>query len=329
MGKLSSIEASSLHSWRRRKGIGLQYIAGSLVKRDGSPNGLIENMSVEQMAKLKDALPKGKTSRLTSPILWSIRRKLARAIDAKGGVQPHQEAPETWPQAYRMMMHLNNKRGGLRRAGGGQWVKLNPKAMKVSLRGTHRWTQEKGGDLIIMGTWSQISAALGNPGLRFSSEFGDIYKGDVNMEFDRMYGDLGGEELERLSKMPLAVEVTSGVGFSETEDEGEVVLDPRGEIVKLVGDKIVGIAGAAGPESLGHEVLDKINDVKGFIEDHVIPVGEKVMEVHESRREAKIHKTHLTVTVGVGASGSNAEIMGERFTGVELSEAVNRLRGTA
>ena len=45
--------------------------------------------------------------------------------------------------------------------------------------------------------------------------------------------------------------------------------------------------------------------------------------------EAKIHKTHLTVTVGVGARGSNAALMGENFTGPELSEAVNRLRGTA
>ena len=329
MGTLSKMEASSLHSWRKRKPLSLNFIAGSLVKRDGSPHGAIESMSVEQMAKLRDALPKGKFAKMHSPILTSIRKKLSRAIDAKGGVQPHQEAPETWPQAYRMMMHLNNKRAGIRKAGGGQWVKLHPKAMKTELRGTHRWTQEKGGDLIIMGTWSQVSAALGNPSLRFKSDFGDIYKGDVNMEFDRMYGDLGGEELDRLSKMPLTVEVESGVGFAETEDEGEVVLNPRGEIVDLVGGKIVGIAGAAGPESLGHEVLDKISDVKGFIEDHVIPVGEKVMEVHESRKEAKIHKTHLTVTVGVGARGSNAALMGENFTGPELSEAVNRLRGTA
>lgn len=334
MGKLTSSEARSLHAWRN-KGKSGAIVAGHLVTRGATPSAPVETLSKQQLTILIENLPKGKTVKVHSPILYRIRSKLKAELARKGGAEPHHGSAESWPKIFRMMSHINLARAGLHDAGMGQIARYNEKGLKIpSLRGTQVWRSKSSGDLVIIGTWSQVSGAIagGGTGLKFRYGAGDSREGAVDYDFDRKYGSQWGEsdsDVARTAKMTLCVEVSSGIGVTETDDDYEVVLNAPGEIVKAVGNKITGIAGAAGPESLGHAVLDKISEVKGAIEDHVIPIGEKIEEIHSARREAKIHKTHLTVRIGIGASGSNYKDMGEEFTGAELSRAVNELRGGA
>lgn len=285
------------------------------------------------MVKLRDALPKRGFRRAGK--LAAIRRKLSAAIDDLGGAEPHQEDQDNWPKIFRMMSHLNLERAGLRDAGMGQIARYNEKGLKIpSLRGTQVWRNKSSGDLVIIGTWAQVSRAItaGGTGLKFVYGAGDSRAGAVDYDFDRKFGSQFKEndaEVAATSRMSLYVEVTSGVGVEETDEDYEIVLNAPGQIVEAVGNKIVGIAGAVGPESLGNKVLDGIAEAKGILEDHVIPIGEQVQDVRSARKEAKIRKTHLTVRIGIGASGRNHMVMGEEFTGAELSAAVNELRKKA
>lgn len=173
--------------------------------------------------------------------------------------RPHLN-PEQWPKVFRKIN--NNSRSGLRDFGGGQLGVLNDKAMSVPLRGKFSWTQTKFGELIIMGHWSDISKAIGDAGdgLSFELDFGDIYAGDVNIEFDRMYTD----REDPKDDMEIVVTCIPGVAFETTDEEGRVVLNPRGEIVELVGGMVGGFAGAGVALTGPLEVIGLVTDSLGL-----------------------------------------------------------------
>jgi hypothetical protein len=153
--------------------------------------------------------------------------------------RPHLD-PEEWPKIFR---HINNNdRAGLRDFGGGQLGVLHDKAMATSLKGTIVWNERKFGDLIIMGPWTEIAAAIGAAGSRLSLEFGyeDMYAGDVNIEFARMYTE---EEIPEDDRGFYVTHIAGGA-FEVTDEEGHVELDPRGELVELGGGAVAGFAGA-------------------------------------------------------------------------------------
>ena len=329
LGKLNKLEAASLFDWASKKlspgDMTVRAVVGKLVNRQGVATGTLQDVTDQGLAALRDKLPSGRLATVHSPVLHHIRQLCKAEL-----------ASRSEPSAnFRMMSHMNLERAGLRDARAGQIARYNEKGLKMdTLRGTHVWRNSSSGDLIIVGTWAQVShtIAAGGTGLKFVCGMGDSRAGAADYDFDRMFGSQFGEtdtEVAATAKMSLYVEVTSGVGVQETEDDYEVVLNAPGQIVEAVGNKLVGIAGAAGPESLGNKVLDGIAEAKGILEDQVIPVGEQIQDVRTARKEAKIKKTHLTVRIGIGASGRNYKEMGEEFTGAELSAAVNELRRSA
>ena len=288
----------------------------------------LNSLGADYLTKLITALPHGTGSSITSPILTSVKKKARQSL--AGLRLPHLD-PDSWPQCWRMQMRLNNSRAGIKAGPLGQYYKLHPKAesLRRPLNGTYRWTQADAGDLHIIGPWSDVSKMLGSCGARFKADFGDLYRGDVNMEFDRMYGspkgDVPSDWLTQMQRMPLCVTVNRGAILAKTEDEGEVVLNAPGEIVNLVGSKITGIAGAVGPESLGSKALDTINEIKGVFEDQVLPIIEKGKELYEMKKEHDHKKEFVTITIGVGPMGKSYAVLDEEISASEVLAAARRL----
>jgi hypothetical protein len=199
------------------------------------------------LRRLIALLPTG----ITSPVLHKVRTKCKQTL--LHIARPHLD-PNTWPKVFRNIN--NNDRAGLRDFGGGQLGVLNDKAMSLPLRGSFVWNQSKFGDLMIIGPWPAIAAAIGEGGhgLKFEFGFGDIYAGDVNVEFDRMYTDL---EIP-VDDRGFYVTHIPGAAFQVSDDEGEVVLDPRGEMVELAGGAVAGFAGAGASHSGALEIADTV-----------------------------------------------------------------------
>jgi hypothetical protein len=110
------------------------------------------------------------------------------------------------------------------------------------------------GPLIVMGPWSDISAALGAaPGFSLEVDFGDLYQGDVNAQMDKDYGSslFPGDQDEGLYRsdgtsrhsMGLYISYVPGAVFQATNQPGEIVIDPVGEFVKLMVGRSAGVAG--------------------------------------------------------------------------------------
>lgn len=332
--RITKNEFSSLKAWWPKQDprtIGANLKLKMVNLNPSAGNWDLQKLGKEDLERLRDALPAGRTAHVHSPRLHSIRQKCKKSL--AGLRAPHLD-PESYPQCFRMQTKLNNARAGIFAGPVGQWLRLNPKGKSVNLRGPFVWDENNGGDLHIMGPWSDIMKTItdGGNGLSFNSAYNDIYQGDVNIEVARKYphADEEGTDWEsRIRELPLIVSVASGVGWSKTEDEGEVVLNAPGEIVELVGSKLTGIAGEVAPASYGNDVLDRIGEVKGFIEDQVIPIYEKGKEVYDMRQEANINKTMLTVTVGNVPHGDNYMITGDFLSGDDLLEIVDELRQEA
>lgn len=320
MVQLNKLECKRLWSWGRDKPRQRMYHVRLVLTHEGERCRELETVKVKDLAALRAALPSNK---LTSPVLASVRRKFKQAIEAQGGVQPHQEPPGAWPKVYRMKSAGGG--GGLLKTGGGQWVKMSEEVLMHPLAMTHRWNQVFGGDLVIMGTRNEVAAAIQAAGGRMicESNYGDIFKNDASHQFDRMYGndDFDSAEDARQSTVVLSVEVVPGITMEETEDEFEVVLNPRGEVVNQVGSGLTGIAGGIGP-GMGNEVLEIISEVKSGIEDHAIPILEKVASAKRHRDEARAQKSRMSVIIAAGARGRNSRQMGTRFDGTALHAAV-------
>ena len=329
--RITKSEYSSIQSYMKKKSLQefpvfLRHNINALNPKGSNLD--LNTLGADYLTKLIAALPHGTGSSITSPILTSLKKKARQSL--AGLRLPHLD-PESWPQCWRMQMRLNNSRAGIKAGPLGQFYKLNPKARSLTrpLNGTYRWTQSEAGDLHIIGPWSDVSKMLGSCGARFKADFGDIYRGDVNMEFDRMYGapkgDVPGDWLNKMQRMPLCVTVNRGAIFNPTDKEGEVVLNAPGEIVNLVGSKITGIAGAVGPETLGSKTLDTISEIKGVIEDHVIPVMEKGKELYDMKRDHDHRKEFVTISIGVGPLGSSYSVLDEEISASEVLAAARRL----
>ena len=326
--KITKIERKALETYiksKTRQEVGLSLlvkVANLRTNRD------LQAMGHDDLARLIKILPHGRGTSVTSPILTSIKKKARTSL---AGLRiPHLD-PESWPQVYRMQMRLNNSRSEIKAAPLGQYYKLNPKGLSIStpIRGAITWDTSNAGDLHIMGPWADVSKMLSTSSGQFVARFGDMYDGDVNVEFDRMYGPPKGDSpdwYEKISKMPLYVTVHEGALFTKTDAEGQVILNAPGEIVDLVGSKITAIAGGAGPESLGNKVLDTISEIKGAIEDHVIPMVEMGMDAHAMRKEQKLNKTLCTVTIGIGPMGRNYKVGTDRMTGADILTLARQLR---
>lgn len=321
-----SLESLVKSKGRSKVGLELTFAIAKLNPKNGNRD--LNSLGPEGLTKLIGLLPSGTGTSMTSPILTKLKQKARTTL--AGTRVPHLD-PESWPQIYRMQMRLNNSRGGIKAAPLGQYYQLNPMGMSLRspLRGERTWTTSDAGDLHIMGPWADISKMLGTSSARFTTQFGDMYDGDVNVQHDRMYGPPKGESsdwYEKITAMPIYVTLNDGALFSKTDDEGQVVLNAPGEIVNLVGSKITAIAGAAGPESLGNKVLDTISEIKGAIEDHVIPAVQMGMDAHGVRQEAKLNKTLCTLTIGIGPMGRNYKVGKESMSAAEVLVLARQLR---
>ena len=329
--RITKREYSSLKKYTDKKPLNVVSIQLRLAISGLNPKGSnkdLQSLGVDDLQRLIAAMPSGTGTSLTSPLLTSVKKKARQSL--AGLRMPHLD-PDSWPQIYRMQMRLNNSRAGIKRGPLGQYLRMHPMGMSVRapLSGRIVWDSTNAGDLHIMGPWTDVSKMLGSSSAQFRSKFGDMYDGDVNVEFDSMYGPPAGESSDWLSKisgMPLYVTVSNGALFSKTDDDGEVVLNAPGEIVDLVGSKITAIAGAAGPDSLGHKALDTISEIKGAIEDHVIPVVEMGMEARAMRLEDKLNKTLCTVSIGVGPVGKNYAMGDEQMSASEVLTLARKLR---
>ncbi|NND72160.1 MAG: hypothetical protein HKN43_11355 [Rhodothermales bacterium] len=205
------------------------------------------------LRRLVELLPSGRVQHVASPYLHSVRQKGKQTLVFRA--RPHLN-PDHWPKIYRKIN--NNDRAGLRAFGGGQLGVLNDKATSIPLRGSIVWNESKFGELIIMGPWSVVSATIAAAGQGLSLEFGfgDIYAGDVNVEFDRMYTD----EKTPADDRGFVVSCMPGSAFSATDEEGEVVLDARGALVDATGGAVAGLAGGGVQLSGGLEIAGVVKD---------------------------------------------------------------------
>lgn len=288
----------------------------------------LNTLGPENLLKLIQLLPHGHGTSLTSPVLTEVKKKARTSL--AGLRVPHLD-PESWPQIYRMQMRLNNNRGGIKAGPLGQYYKLNPKGLSLRppLRGERTWTTTEAGDLHIMGPWADVIRMLGSSGAIFTAKFGDMFDNDVNVEFDRMYGAPKGDApgwFEHISAVPLYVSVSNGALFSKTDNEGEVVLNAPGEIVALVGKKITGIAGAAGPTGFVNKALNFTSEVKAVIENPVVPIIEMGMKANAVQKVEKLNKTLCTVTIGIGPIGRNYKVGASSMTANEVLILAQQLR---
>ena len=203
----------------------------------------LQALSQECLQQLVNVLPSGKVAKVTSPVLKSVRSKVKEAL--KFVRRPHLD-PESWPKVFRRNTKLSNARAGIFEGPSGMLMRLNDQAMAVGLNGVHVWDERNAGELIIMGKWFEISTEIGKSrGLQLKSELNGT-AGDVNAEFDKMYGSMRGDAeggIDGLDEMPFYVSCQGGQQFQCTEKQAEVVADPRNEIVQLVGAKVAFLAG--------------------------------------------------------------------------------------
>jgi hypothetical protein len=209
----------------------------------------------DTLRRLIAFLPHGKLKKVHSPVLSKVQKKARQTLVHLA--RPHLN-PDFWPKVFRNLN--NNDRKGLRDFGGGQLGVLHDRAMATPLRGRFVWNERKFGDLLVMGPWSAISSTLAD-GSSVSFEFGyeDIYAGDVNMEWDRMYRE---EEIPKDDR-GFYVTYLGGCAFEVADEEGEVVLDPRGELVNLAGGAVAGFAGAGVALDGALEVIGVVKDAIG------------------------------------------------------------------
>lgn len=329
--RISKREFDSLASFIRKKsneeiGPAMRYAISGIDPRKSNRD--LQSLGAERLTELIQILPSGRGTSFSSPLLTKLKKKARQSL--AGLRVPHLD-PESWPQIYRMQMRLNNSRAGLRDFGMGQIGKMHPKGKSLSkpLRITSVWDTSEAGDLVIMGPWADIAKMLSTSSGTFRAKFDDMYDGDVNVEFDRKYGPPKGESpdwFEKISAMPLYVTMAEGAQYTKTESEGHVVLNAPGEIVDLVGSKVTAIAGAVAPESLGDKTMDIINEIKGVMEDHVIPAVQSGMEQHAMVKEEKLNKTLCTVTVGIGPAGKNYAVGKQSMTAAEILQLARKLR---
>lgn len=329
--RISKREFDSLASLIRKKsnkevGPDMRYAISGIDPRKSNRD--LQSLGAERLTALIQLLPSGRGTSMSSPILTKLKKKARQSL--AGLRVPHLD-PESWPQIYRMQMRLNNSRAGLRDFGMGQIGTMHPKGKSLAkpLRVTSVWDTSDAGDLVIMGPWADIAKMLSTSSGTFRAKFDDMYDGDVNVEFDRKYGPPKGESpdwFEKISAMPLYVTMAEGARFTKTDAEGHVVLNAPGEIVDLVGSKITAIAGAVGPESLGNLTLDTINEIKGVMEDHVIPVVQMGREHHAMVKEEKLNKTLCTLTIGIGPAGRNYAVGKQSMSAADILQLARGLR---
>lgn len=324
--KLTDNEYKSLVSWMRKHNDVFLPIQWNLVVGNLNPKRFHQDLKSLGRTKLEmliEHLPSGKTSKVTSPLLSSVRSKAKTSL--AGLRTPHLD-PESYPQVYRMMMKLNNSRAGLRDGTVGQIMRLNPKAMSVRLRGEIIWDSSNGGDLHIMGTWSDISNAIagGGDSLVLKTDF-DLYKGDVNAEMDDLYGPLPGDDPtweERKNEMPLVVSCQLGAMWSKTDKEGEVVLNAPKAVIELVAGRATGVLGQIPAATIQSVTLDTI----GTIGPPALDLGR---EIHSATKTVNPNKALYTVTVGIGPVGEHYVIADDNeIDGAELLRLAREARPT-
>ena len=235
----------------------------------------LSRLSEQQLRHLRDALPSGRSQHVFSPIVHGVRQKIKKTL--LHGPRPHLD-PNHWPKVFRKIN--NNSQQGLQDFSGGQLGVLHDKAMSIPLKGTFKWTQRQFGELIIMGSWTDISTAVGKAaGLEFKLDFGDIYAGDVNVQFDQMYTD------EKIPEDDMCLYVTyiPGAAFAPSDDEGRVVADPRGDIVKVAGSKVAAVAGTATNLLDAIASLSCINDLTGITIDMAEKFGVTLKSDHSKQ----------------------------------------------
>ena len=278
------------------------------------PNGAHKHLKAiapETLQQLLNVLPSGKVAKITSPVLKSIRHAVKQ--DLLYVRRPHLDK-DHWPKIIRRQTKMNNARAGLFAGPGGMTLKLHDKGMSVPLRGTHRWNDKNGGELILMGHWYEIMAEIGKAigGVRLVSEL-DGMANDVNAEFDRKYGSMPGDDqrgVEAVWTMPFYISYESGPQFECVGEEGETVLDPRGDIVRLVGSKVAGVAGNI-DAPLDFAAYGRTGlDVVGVVVDSVQKARDewKSRTVDDGppdggRTDQQMDKTIYTIVIGTAAVG--------------------------
>lgn len=315
------------------------------LRLDCSRTGLLDSSRVSlrelrsrSLRTLLDILPSGKLAKLTSPILKSVRHKVKKA---QFYTRRPQFDPESWPKIFRLSTKLNGDRG-LKMGPNGIVYQLNSKGISTSLNVEFSWTESRGGALIIMGDRSQIMRVITeSANFKASSASIDAYGNNVDMQFDRMYGDLSKEEDDRLNKMNLFVSLMPGNVFTPTTSPGTVVLDARTEVVKLVASNIAGLAGAGIqiPNTPVGQVFQRIQDVKDNVEfvdgmvenlsgknvrEHVVDLHNKVKDSRDER--PAMDKTKLTLFVDLVPQGKFAVNTGEQeLSNEDLEEHFKKL----
>lgn len=303
--KLTESEYKSLVAWMRKHNDVFLPMQWALVIGNLNPGRFHQDLKSLGRAKLEtliEHLPSGKTAKVTSPRLTSVRSKAGTSL---AGLRAAHLDPESYPQIYRMMMKLNNSRAGLRDGTVGQILRLNPKAMSVRLRGEIVWDSSNGGDLHIMGTWSDISGVIagGGDGLLLKTDF-DLYKGDVNAEMDDLFGPLPDDDptwAARKNEMPLVVSCQLGAVWSKTDNEGEVVLNAPREVIQLVAGRAVGVLGQIPAATIQSVTLDTIGTVGP-------PAVDAGRAIHSAMKTVNPNKALYTVTVGIGPVGEHYAI---------------------
>ena len=282
------------------------------------------------LRQLVALLPSGRAATLHSPILHHVRQKAKKAM--LRAQRPHLD-PNSWPKVYRMLTKMNVKRAGLREGPNHLIYKLNPKGMAVRL-GTHTWDESNAGDLVIMGRWSDISKAIADAGsgLNMKVAFDDIYAGDVNVEFDRMYGDKEVQKgLKHIDKMTLFVSCETGPSWQQTDDEGEVVLDASKELVELAGGAVAGLAGNFANLEGPLELADLAKDVYDSpVVQLPIEGAIKLKDHIKMKRAERPDKAMFTLTIGVGPVGRFAIDTGKaQLSGKEFLNYASMAQGMA
>ncbi|MEM9781302.1 MAG: hypothetical protein AAF899_02395 [Pseudomonadota bacterium] len=280
------------------------------------------------MATLDDAtlrvlealLPHG----LTAPILRGVRNGAIQA--RRTAAQPHLE-PASWPKAFRMMTALNNSRAGIMSGPLGQMIRKNPKGMPLSLRGRIVWNRRSCGDVVIMGRWADLTAALSNSGLSFETKFGDTRAEDVNAQFDEMYGSLPESDearawrLKGMNAMPLCVSLEGGAAWRETDADHSVVLNAPGAVMQVAAGRLAGLCSAVAPlPTAGLAETGIAADLLGL-------AGPSAATGAAAWR---IDKALYTLIIGIGPAGPKYTLTGaETLTGLDVLAHALALRDAA
>jgi hypothetical protein len=219
---------------------------------------------------------------------------------------------------FRFDMKANMLKG-LMSAPGGQLVRLNPEMKKVDLSGIMAWSEKQAGDLVLIGHWFEITAALGAAnGLSLESRLSARSEA-VDSQMDDMYGPLPGDDpgwLARTKEMPFYVSGKMGAAWVETTELGKVVADPLGDTVRTVVGRGVGVMGAAAPIPGGAggvvtTTLSAAKDLAGMIGPAIVG---KAKESREEQRKRDFDGSQITIIVGVAPSSRKYSLCTESTT---------------